>query len=239
MLIEGRNAVKEALCSDTTVEKMLVTNGQIDNTLKMIIAMAKKKGVRVVFTEKQILDKTSETGKHQGVICYTTEFKYSDLDEILASKSENRLILLLDEIEDPHNLGSIIRVAECMGVDGIVIPKQRSATVNETVIKTSAGATQYMKIVKVTNINDTIRELKDQFFNVYGLDMDGVSLEDAHLTGDLALVVGNEGKGIKQLTRKLCDGMVSIPMKGNIDSLNASVATGIALYGCFIQREKK
>lgn len=239
MLIEGRNAVKEALNSEATVEKMLVTNGQADNTLKMIIAMAKKKGVRVVFTDKQILDKTSETGKHQGVICYATDFKYSDLDDILASKPDNRLILILDEIEDPHNLGSIIRVAECMGVDGIVIPKQRSATVNETVIKTSAGATQYMKIAKVTNINDTIRELKDNFFNVYGLDMDGVALADAHLTGDLALVVGNEGRGIKQLTGKLCDGMVSIPMKGNVSSLNASVATGIALYGCFIQREKK
>lgn len=238
MLIEGRNATKEALLSDTTVEKLLVSKGQIDNTLKVIVAMAKEKGIRVNFVDKMILDNTSETGKHQGVIAYTTEFKYSELEDILSAKPDNRLILILDGIEDPHNLGSIIRVAECMGVDGIVIPKMRSATVNETVIKTSAGATQYMKIAKVTNINDTIRELKDKFFNVYGLDMEGVRLQDAHLTGDLALVIGNEGSGIKQLTGKLCDQMVSIPMSGKVSSLNASVATGIALYQCFIKREK-
>lgn len=161
------------------------------------------------------------------------------MEDILESKPDNRLILILDEIEDPHNLGSIIRVAECMGVDGIVIPKIRSASVNETVIKTSAGATQYMKIAKVTNVNDAIRTLKDNFFNVYGLDMDGVKLGDAHLTGDLALVVGNEGSGIRNLTAKLCDGMVSIPMTGHVESLNASVATGIALYECFTKRAKK
>lgn len=239
MLIEGRNATKEALRTDTTVEKIMIAKGQVDKAIDMIVASARSKGIRVVFVDRNVLDKTSETGKHQGVIAYTTEFKYCDLEDILESKPDNRLILILDEIEDPHNLGSIIRVAECMGVDGIVIPKIRSASVNETVIKTSAGATQYMKIAKVTNVNDAIRTLKDNFFNVYGLDMDGVKLGDAHLTGDLALVVGNEGSGIRNLTAKLCDGMVSIPMTGHVESLNASVATGIALYECFTKRAKK
>lgn len=238
MLIEGRNATKEALQSDTTVEKVMIAKGQIDSTLKFIVSLAKEQKIRVDYADKIVLDKLSQTGKHQGVIAFTTEFKYSDLDEILDSKKDNRLILILDGIEDPHNLGSIIRVAECHGVDGIVIPKLRSASVNETVIRTSAGATQHMKIAKVTNINDTIRELKDKFFNVVGLDMDGVPLADYHLTGDLAMVIGNEGSGIKQLTAKLCDAMVSIPMFGKVSSLNASVATGIALYECRKQRGK-
>lgn len=238
MLIEGRNATKEALQSDTTVEKVVIAKGQVDSTLKYIVSLAKEQKIRVDFADRVVLDKLSQTGKHQGVIAFTTEFKYSDLDEILESKADNRLILILDGIEDPHNLGSIIRVAECHGVDGIVIPKLRSASVNETVIRTSAGATQHMKIAKVTNINDTIRELKDKFFNVVGLDMDGVALADYHLTGDLAMVVGNEGAGIKQLTAKLCDSMVSIPMFGKVSSLNASVATGIALYECRKQRGK-
>lgn len=238
MLLEGRNATKEALQSDTTVEKVMIAKGQIDSTLKYIISLAKEQKVRIDYAERVVLDKLSQTGKHQGVIAFTTEFKYSDLDEILSSKTDNRLILILDGIEDPHNLGSIIRVAECHGVDGIIIPKLRSASVNETVIRTSAGATQHMKIAKVTNINDTIRELKDKFFNVVGLDMDGVALADYHLTGDLAMVIGNEGSGIKQLTAKLCDAMVSIPMFGKVSSLNASVATGIALYECRKQRGK-
>ncbi len=238
MLIEGRNATKEALQSDTTVEKVMIVKGQVDSTLKYIVSLAKDQKIRVDYVDRVVLDKLSQTGKHQGVIAFTTEFKYSSLDEILESKADNRLILILDGIEDPHNLGSIIRVAECHGVDGIVIPKLRSASVNETVIRTSAGATQHMKIAKVTNINDTIRELKDAFFNVVGLDMDGIPLADYHLTGDLALVVGNEGSGIKQLTAKLCDSMVSIPMFGKVSSLNASVATGIALYECRKQRGK-
>lgn len=238
MLIEGRNATKEALQSDTTVEKVMIVKGQVDSTLKYIVSLAKDQKIRVDYVDRIVLDKLSQTGKHQGVIAFTTEFKYSDLEDILESKADNRLILILDGIEDPHNLGSIIRVAECHGVDGIVIPKLRSATVNETVIRTSAGATQHMKIAKVTNINDTIRELKDRFFNVVGLDMDGVPLAEYHLTGDLAMVVGNEGSGIKQLTAKLCDSMVSIPMFGKVSSLNASVATGIALYECRKQRGK-
>lgn len=237
MLLEGKNAVKEALNSDTTVEKIIIAKGIKDGSLNLLVALAKGKGVRVCFEDRAILDKKSETGKHQGVIAYTTEFKYCDIEDIINEKrGENHFILILDEIEDPHNLGSIIRVAECHGVDGIIIPKLRSATVNETVIRASAGATQHMKIAKVTNINDAIRRLQEDFIRVIALDMGGENISSAHLTGDIALVIGNEGSGIKRLTAKLCDQSVSIPMFGKVSSLNASVATGIALYECRRQR---
>lgn len=237
MLLEGKNAVKEALNSDTTVEKIIIAKGIKDGSLNLLVALAKQKGVRVCFEDRSILDKKSETGKHQGVIAYTTEFKYCELEDILQEKrGAEHFILILDEIEDPHNLGSIIRVAECHGVDGIVIPKLRSATVNETVIRASAGATQHMKIAKVTNINDAIRRLQEDFIRVIALDMDGTNISEAHLEGDIAIVIGNEGKGIKKLTAKLCDETVAIPMFGKVSSLNASVATGIALYECRRQR---
>jgi len=238
MLIEGRNAIKEALNSETTIEKILIAKGSDDNSLKMIVAIAKKKGVRVDFAERKVLDRLSETGKHQGVIGYTTEFKYCDLDDILAESKEPKLILLLDGIEDPHNLGSIIRVAECHGADGVVIPKMRSASVNETVIRASAGATNHVKVAKVTNLNDAIRRLKDEFIKVVALDMQGVKISDSRLDGDLAIVVGSEGKGVSALTEKLCDEVISIPMFGQVSSLNASVAAGIALYECLRQRTK-
>lgn len=231
MIIEGRNAVKEALKGNATIEKLVVTKGSVDGGVSVIIGMAKDRGIPVRFVDKSILDKQSVTKHHQGVMAYTTEFSYCSIEDILSARRGSRhLILLLDEIEDPHNFGSIIRVAECMGVDGIVIPSRRQATVNETVIRTSAGATQYMKVAKVGNINDAIRYLKDQFIPVLALDMDGKPLAESHLDGDLALVVGNEGSGVHALTKKLCDGAVRIPMVGQIDSLNASVATGIALY---------
>lgn len=238
MLLEGRNAVKEALNSDTTIEKILIAKGSDDNSVKMIVAVAKKKGVRVDYVDRKVLDKTTETGKHQGVIAYTTEYKYFDLEDILAKKDGRRIILLLDGIEDPHNLGSIIRAAECHGVDGVVIPKMRSASVNETVIRASCGATQYVKVVKVTNINDVIRKLKDEFIKVVALDMQGERIDKAYLDGDIALVVGNEGNGVSRLTLDLCDEKVSIPMLGEVSSLNASVATGIALYECCRQLRK-
>ena len=236
MLLEGRNAVKEALNSDTTIEKILIAKGSDDNSVKMIVAVAKKKGVRVDYVDRKVLDKTTETGKHQGVIAYTTEYKYFDLEDILAKKDGRRIILLLDGIEDPHNLGSIIRAAECHGVDGVVIPKMRSASVNETVIRASCGATQYVKVVKVTNINDVIRKLKDEFIKVVALQ--GERIDKAYLDGDIALVVGNEGNGVSRLTLDLCDEKVSIPMLGEVSSLNASVATGIALYECCRQLRK-
>lgn len=236
MLLEGRNAVKEALASDTTVEKIMIAKGSEDNSVKMIVALAQKSGVRVDYVERKVLDRTSETGKHQGVIAYTTEYKYYSLDDLLAPKGGRRLLVLLDGVEDPHNLGSILRVAECHGADGVVIPKMRSATVNETVIRASAGASQHVKVAKVTNLNDVIRKLKDEFIKVVALDMQGTAIDQAHLDGDIAVVVGSEGKGISRLTLDLCDERVSIPMYGQVSSLNASVAAGIALYECCRQK---
>ena len=238
MLLEGRNAVKEALNSDTTIEKIIIAKGSDDNSIKMIVAIAKKSGVRVDYADRKVLDKVSVTGKHQGVIAYATEYKYFDLDDLLQPKDGRRLIILLDGIEDPHNLGSIIRAAECHGADGVVIPKMRSASVNETVIRASCGATQHVKVAKVTNINDAIRKLKDEFIKVVALDMQGTPIDNAYLDGDVALVVGGEGKGVSRLTLDLCDEKVSIPMYGIVSSLNASVATGIALYECCRQTRK-
>lgn len=231
MIIEGRNAVREALQSNTTIDKILVANGLHDGRLGMLVTRAKELHIRVSYVDKAVLDRTSVTKHHQGIIAFVTDFEYANLDAVLAArKGEHHFILVLDEIEDPHNFGSIVRVAECMGVDGIVIGARRQVPVNETVIKASAGATQHMTIAKVGNVNDAIRTLRDRFITVLALDMDGTPIADAPLSGDIALVVGNEGRGVKPLTRKLCDGAVSIPMYGHIESLNASVATGIALY---------
>lgn len=236
MIIEGRNQVREALSSGVTVEKVLVAKGA-EGSVGAVVALARENGVRVTYVDKSVLDRNSVTKHHQGVMAYTTEFEYCELEDILASpKGQHHLILVLDEIEDPHNLGSMIRVADVLGADGVVIPARRGATVNETVVRTSAGATAYVKIAKVGNINDAIRVLKDNFVTVLALDMDGEDIASSHLDGDLALVVGNEGKGVKVLTRKLCDGAVSIPQVGHIDSLNASVAMGIALYEAVRQR---
>ena len=238
MIIEGRNAVREALNGETTIDKILVAKGVQDGSLGALIEAAKDRRIRVSFVDKAVLDRESVTKHHQGVIAYATNFDYCTLDDILQNKrGEKHFILILDEIEDPHNFGSIVRVAECMGVDGVVIGSRRQVAVTETVVKTSAGATTYMRIAKVGNINDAIRTLKEEFITVYALDMDGTPLQEARLDGDIALVVGNEGKGVKPLTRKLSDGAVSIPMYGNVASLNASVAAGIAVYEANRQRK--
>lgn len=237
MIIEGRNAVREALRNNTTIDKMLVAKGTTDGSIGALVAAAKERGIRVNYVDKTVLDRDSVTKHHQGILAYCTDFVYCTLDDLLANpRDSHHFILVLDEIEDPHNFGSIIRVAECMGIDGIVIPARRQVPVNETVIRASSGATSYMPIAKVGNVNDAIRRLKEEFVTVYALDMAGVPLCQAHLDGDLALVVGNEGKGVKPLTRKLCDGAVSIPMYGHIESLNASVACGVALYEAAKQR---
>lgn len=238
MIIEGRNAVREALSGGTTIDKIVVAKGLHDGSLGALVQAAKDRHIRISFVDKAVLDRESVTKHHQGIMAYATDFAYCDLDDILQNKRGlHHFILILDEIEDPHNFGSIIRVAECMGVDGIVIGARRQVPVNETVIKTSAGATQHVRVAKVGNVNDAIRVIKDNFITVLALDMDGTPLAQAHLTGDLALIVGNEGAGVKPLTRKLSDGAVSIPMFGQVESLNASVATGIALYEATRQRK--
>ena len=238
MQIEGRNPIKEALTSDkTTITKLCVQKGAHD--LQAVIDLARQKGIRIDFFDKPVLDKMSETKHHQGIIAYAENFKYSTLDEILQKKDGPLFILLLDNIEDPHNLGSIIRVGECLGVDGIVIPNKRAAQVNSTVIKVSAGATSYVKIAMVNNINDVIRKLKDNFVTVCCADMGGENIYNAHLDGDIAVVIGNEGDGVKHLTKSLCDKTIAIPQFGKVNSLNASVACGIICSEIVRQRISK
>ena len=238
MIIEGKNPVKEALNSSANITKVYIQNNHHDT--KDIIAIAKRRGIRVDLVEKAQLDKLSDTGHHQGLIAISESYDYYTVEDIINSakaQGEPLFMLLLDGIEDPHNLGSIIRVAECAGVHGIVIPSRRSVSVNDTVVKVSAGASSHVKVAKVTNINDTIRMLHDHFVNIYALDMNGTNIYDSHLTGDTALVVGSEGFGVKALTRKLCDDALSLPQYGKVNSLNASVATGIAVYEVIRQRK--
>lgn len=232
MKIEGRNCVYEALTSDTvTVNSIMVAKG--DNG--KIVRLAKQKGVKITFVDKSVLDKESIEGKHQGYIADVVDFEYCDVEDILAS-SEQPFIVILDNINDPHNFGSIIRVCECAGVDGIIIGKMRQVAVTDTVVKTSAGAFAHMKIARVTNINNTIKQLQDAGVWVYALDMDGDEITKTNLTGAVALVVGSEGFGVSQLTRKCCDGVVSMKLNGKVNSLNASVACGVAVYEVVRQR---
>lgn len=241
MKIEGKNPVKELLNSEATIEKVMFADGNRDGELRQLEQIARDKKIKVEFVPKQALDRASQTGHHQGVIAEYNDFEYADLDEIInAAKSKNQdlLFVILDEVLDPHNLGSVIRVAECAGATGVIIPARRSANVNETVVRTSAGATAYMPVIKVQNLNQTIEKLKSQNVWVYALDMDGENMCRTNLKGDIALVVGGEGSGVHSLTKKLCDGVVSIPMFGKVNSLNASVSAGIVVYEAVRQRSK-
>ncbi len=241
MKIEGRNAVAEAIAGKQTIDRLVVQKGLKDVGANKIIEAAKARGVKIFFRDKEALDRESAAKRHQGFIAEITDFAYSALDDILAfaeSKGEPPFLVLLDGVEDPHNLGSVIRVCECAGVHGVVIPRHRAVSVNETVIKVSAGASAHMKVAKVTNINDAIDELKKRGVWVYAADPGGDSLYKANLTGAAAFVVGGEGAGIKKLTREKCDAAVSIPMFGNVNSLNASVAAGIVVYEYVRQKLK-
>lgn len=241
MKIEGRNAVREALLSGTTIEKIMASNSSKDKVFNDIIALAKQNHVKLQFVSNDVLDRDSVTKKHQGLIAIVEEFKYCDMDDILSADKENGkdpFILILDGVEDPHNLGSIIRVCECLGVSGVVIPKNRACGINETVIKTSAGATNYVKVAKVTNLNDTIKYLQNNGVWVYACELGGQEISKTNLTGPIAIVMGSEGFGVSALTKKLCDGIFTIDMVGKVNSLNVSVATGIALYESFKQRNK-
>ena len=236
MKIEGKNAVRECINSGKTIEKIMMQNG-ID--AKDILSLAKERGIKVQFVSKPALDDLSVTKKHQGIIALTTDFVYSSINDILnlaKSKNEDAFILLLDGVEDPHNLGSILRAAECAGVHGIIIPKDRAVGVNETVVKVSAGASERVKVAKVTNLNRAIEELKQQNIFVYTADMDGDNMYRTNLRGNIALIVGSEGFGVSKLTKKLADGVISIPMYGKINSLNASVSAGLVVYEVVRQR---
>lgn len=231
MNIEGKNPVKEALDSDKKISKLCVSKTARD--LQSVIDAAKRKNIRIDFVDKNYLDRISESKRHQGVIAVAEDFKYSSVEDILSyakSKGEKLFMLILDGIEDPHNLGSILRVAECMGAHGVVIPSRRSASVNATVLRTSAGAANHIKVATVGNINDTVRALKDEFVNVYAADMQGSPIDKCNFDEDLAIVIGNEGSGVKPLTAKLCSDVISIPQYGKVNSLNASVACGIICY---------
>lgn len=232
MKIEGRNSVVEALRSDTlTVNSLMVEKGVANS----ITALAREQGVKISFVDKAVLDKESTTGKHQGYIADVTDFIYCDVDDILSS-ARQPFVVVLDGINDPHNFGSIIRTCECAGVDGIIIGKNRQVAVTDTVTRCSAGAVSHVKIARVTNINNAIKQLQQSGVWVYALDMDGEEITQTNLKGSVALVVGNEGDGISKLTRDLCDGVVSLKLKGKVNSLNASVACGVAMYEVVRQR---
>ncbi|MBQ2805325.1 MAG: 23S rRNA (guanosine(2251)-2'-O)-methyltransferase RlmB [Clostridia bacterium] len=232
MKIEGKNCILEALRSDTvSVNTLLVEKGANHS----IIRIAREKGVKVQFVDKAILDKETIEGKHQGFIADVSEFVYSEIEDILAS-SPTPFVVVLDGINDPHNLGSIIRVCECAGVDGIIIGRNRQVAVNDTVMRCSAGAVSYVKIARVTNVNNAIKQLQQAGVWVYACDMDGQEITTTNLKGAVALVIGGEGSGVSRLTRETCDGIVSLKLKGKVNSLNASVACGIAVYEVLRQR---
>ena len=239
MYIFGRNPVKEAYRAGKTIDKLFMLKGEFDPTLNTIRTLAKEARTVVSYVDRAMLDKLSNGGNHQGVVAAVTDFSYCEVQDIINSaraKGEPLLIVLLDGITDPHNLGAIIRSAECFGAHGIVIPKHRSVSVNDTVVKVACGATEYMPIAKVTNINDVIRDLKEQNIWVYATDFDGKAPKSVNLSGDIAIVIGSEGEGIHRLTKQLCDDTLTIPQFGQVNSLNASVAAGIVLYEAVRQR---
>lgn len=237
--IEGRNAVLEAFRSGKTIDKLFVLAGCEEGSMRTIIREAKKHDTIINFVKKERLDQMSETGKHQGVIAYAAAYEYAEIDDIFAKaeeKNEAPFIIILDNIEDPHNLGAIIRTANLAGAHGVIIPKRRAVGLTATVAKTSAGALNYTPVAKVTNIAKTIDELKDRGLWFVCADMGGTSMYDLDLKGPIGLVVGNEGEGVSRLVKEKCDFIASIPMKGDIDSLNASVATGVLAYEIVRQR---
>ena len=231
MKTEGRNAVIELLKTGKTIDKIMLEKGA-QGSLGLIFAEARRKNIRVQFVDKQVLDKESESRRHQGVIAYTTDYEYYDLEDIIADKKSEKggFIVLCDGIEDVHNLGSIIRVAGCAGADGVVIPKSGSASVTESVIRISAGAAEHMKVAKVGNLNQAIEKLQKSGYWVFGLEAGGEDIYKEKFDGNVALVVGGEDCGVKRLTKEKCDKILSLPLQGKVNSLNASVALGIAAY---------
>ena len=237
--IEGRNAVLEAFRSGKCVDKLFILDGCQDGPVRTIAREARKTYTIINYVTKERLDQLSETRAHQGVIAQVAAYEYSTVDEILAraeEKGEPPFLVLLDNVEDPHNLGAIIRTANLAGAHGVIIPKRRAVGLTSTVAKTSAGAINYTPVAKVTNIAKTIEELKEKGIWFVCADMGGETMYDLDLTGPMGLVIGNEGEGVSRLVREACDFTASIPMKGDIDSLNASVAAGVLAYEIVRQR---
>ena len=242
LVIEGRNAVIEAFRSGRTIDKVFVLDGCQDGPVRTIVREAKKHGAVLNFVEKERLNQLSETGRHQGVIAWAAAYSYAEVSDMLeaaAQKNEDPFLILLDGIEDPHNLGAIIRTANTAGAHGVIIPKRRASGLTATVAKASAGALNYTPVAKVTNLAKTIDELKEKGLWFVCADMDGEQMYDLNLTGPIGLVVGSEGQGVSRLVKEKCDYIASIPMKGEITSLNASVAGGVLAYEIVRQRIQK
>ncbi len=238
MKITGKNAVAELIKTDKTVDKILVMNGMRDEQSRELVKQAKNRGYKVQFAEKAVLDKECGSGKHQGFIAYTSDFVYTDFDELLSfvSNKEDAFIVVADGIEDPHNLGSIIRVCECAGVDGLVIGKHRSAQVTDNVMRISEGSANHLKISRVVNLNTAVEKIKEQGLWAYALELGGTELYKQDLKGKLCLVIGGEDTGVNKLTQKKCDGILTIPLSGKVNSLNASVALGVGVFEAVRQR---
>ena len=238
-IIEGRNPIIEALKNNRSIEKIMVNKASKEGSIKKILAMAKENKVIIQEVDRHKLDEMSESHAHQGVMAITSDYRYYDLDEILdipKEKGEDPFFIILDGITDPHNLGSIIRTADAVGAHAVIIPKRRSVQITPIVAKASAGAVEYLPVCKVTNIVNTIKTLKENGLWIAAVDMDGQTFYQQNLGGPLGLVVGSEGEGISRLVKQNCDFTVSMPMSGNVTSLNASVAGGILLYEVYRQR---
>ena len=241
--VEGRNSVLELLESGKDINKIFITRGEKHGSINKIIAIAKEKRIIIVEKDKRQMDQIAQTENYQGVIAIVPPFEYCEIEDILQEakkREEDPFVLILDGIEDPHNLGSIIRTAETAGVHGIIIPKRRAVAVNSTVNKVSCGATEYMKIARVTNITDAITKLKENGLWICGTAVDAKNYYyNQDLTGPIGIVIGNEGKGMSEKVKNNCDFLVKIPMKGKVESLNASVSTGIIIYECVKQKIMK
>lgn len=239
LTIEGRNPVLEAFRSGKTIDKLFVLDGCKDGPVQSIVREARKQDTLIQFLPRERLDQISETGKHQGVVAYAAAYHYAEVEELLQAardKGEDPFLFLLDGIEDPHNLGAIIRTANLAGAHGVIIPKRRAAGLTATVARTSAGALNYTPVAKVNNLSSTIGDLKKQGVWFVCAEMSGQSMYDLNLKGPIGLVIGNEGSGVSRLVRENCDMAAAIPVKGEIDSLNASVAAGVLAYEIVRQR---
>ena len=240
MKIEGRNSVYELLKTDKNIDKVLVQKDLKDEASKRLINVIKSNKIKIQLVDKYVIDKESESNRSQGFIAFVSDYKYAELEDLIEdTKDRDGFIVILNEVLDPHNLGSIIRVCECAGVDGIVIGKDRSASVSDTVMRISEGALNHIKVAKVTNINTAIDKLKDEGYWVYGAETGGEDMYKTNLTGKICIVIGGEDSGVKRLTKTKCDAIISIPMYGKINSLNASVACGVVVYEVVRQRNNK
>lgn len=237
--IIGRNPVLEAIKAGRSIDKILIKKGKYEGSIIPVVKKAKEAGIIIQETERSKLDVVAEGGNHQGVIAYVSAYEYVTAEDILnkaREKGEAPFVIICDKITDPHNLGAIIRTANCVGAHGVIIPKRGSAGLNSAAVKTSAGAVEYTGVAKVTNISDTIEKLKKEGLWIAAADMDGQPMYEVDLKGALGIVIGSEGEGVSRLVKEKCDFIVSIPMRGEINSLNASVAAGVVMYEALRQR---